>query len=1052
MVSLNLLRSQTFSFKQYNEENGFGQSFVYCISQSPKGLLALSTGESLSLFDGNRFSQITDSTMAQDIITTHFIDSKGIIWLGHQQHGLSYVKDGTCYEFANKLISGVRVIQISEDKNKRIWLATNKGLFVIRDGSNVEVFKSWNNNNVFSICFDRNNNLLIGTDDGLAIVNIDKAHSKPGSIAELEDKNISQIVPADTTGINYWILADGQTVHYLTNRYGKYEVLTHLQKELKAADFNITCLYSDRQQNLWVSVFGDGMRKVTFNGSPGVGKASVLTIDKNNGLKSDNIQSIFQDKEGNMWFGTFGDGLIKKPAELFSFFGAREGIENTDIKKIAVDLKGNIWMGTAKGLAYMDATGKKYSIYNSINGFINARVNALLIDSAGVLWIGTLENGVYTYDPKNKKFRSFQPNGFPEQLSVNTILETKGRIMIGTTDGLYVYHRDSEALEQVTTNEGLLHNNILHLFEDSKNRIWISSHGAPPYYLSDQKVVAFKRIQGLSSFKINSVCEDIFGNIWIATDEDGVFKYNGERFINYTVENGLLSNYCYGLEADKNNSIWVAHSNGLSELKPNYKKFTPYTDKRDLLFCENNFNAAHKCPAGSLWFGTSKGIVKYNPASNETSVTPPFVFISKIGLNNSVYSPNDVIEKDHGNYLVHVDFNAVSLSQPEAIYYKYRLMNEDTSWIVSPMPYVDFPKLSDGDYRFEVNAYNANTGLSSMMPAFVSFQIKAPIWKKTWFYVVMSVFLLMFTVMTVTYRTRALLRTKIQLEAVIDQKTHLLKQEKEAVEELNKELAQKNLDITDSINYAKRIQDSLLPPDELMNELFNSNYFVLYRPKDIVSGDFYWCNSLNRSNPGTLHLAAVIDCTGHGVPGAFLSILANDFLKQSVGEADIHSPADMLTFLDERIASHLNQTSTKLIDDGMDIALIGIDYEKMKLYYSGANNPAYIYRRAGSTEEEIIVQATKRAIGSTVGPDIEYQLHIIDLHKGDVIYLSSDGYSDQFGGDEIKKIGNKRFRAILAEAYTLPISAQKEFIETKLLDWKRHTEQTDDICVMGIKV
>jgi serine phosphatase RsbU (regulator of sigma subunit) len=238
----------------------------------------------------------------------------------------------------------------------------------------------------------------------------------------------------------------------------------------------------------------------------------------------------------------------------------------------------------------------------------------------------------------------------------------------------------------------------------------------------------------------------------------------------------------------------------------------------------------------------------------------------------------------------------------------------------------------------------------------------------------------------------------------------------------------------------------------MMSDLFRSNYFVLYKPKDIVSGDFYWSNLLNRAEIGTLHLAAVIDCTGHGVPGAFLSILANDFLKQSVAEPAIHSPADMLDFLDANITSHLNQTSSKLIDDGMDIALIGIDYEKMKLYYSGANNPVYIYRRVGSIDEEIVVNATKRAIGSTFGPDIDYELHVVDLLKGDVIYLSSDGFADQFGGHDIKKIGNKRFRAILTEACTLPIQAQKEFIETKLLDWKRDTEQTDDICVMGIKV
>jgi ligand-binding sensor domain-containing protein/serine phosphatase RsbU (regulator of sigma subunit) len=1050
-VLFSVAKAQTYGFKQYSEENGLKQSYIYCISQSPKGYLVLSNGEALNLFDGSKFTELSDSLMAQDIITTHFIDSRNIIWLGHQQNGLSYVKNGKYIKYNNETISNVRVSQIKEDDKKRIWLATNAGLFFIGRNSKPVKISDVKTKNVFALCFDKSNRLLIGTDEGLTVLSLGKGTVE--HISELKDKNIKQIIPVDATGTNYWVLADGGGIYFLTNRYGKYEVTLHLQKELKAQDFNITCIYSDRAQNLWISVFGDGLRKISFDGTPGVGKLTVSRIDHTNGLKSENIQSIFQDEEGNMWFGTFGDGLIKKPVELFSFFGVKEGIEITDIKKVAVNANGNIWMGTTKGLAFLDVRTNTYTLYNSKNGFIDDRINALLLDSAEKLWIGTGENGIFVLDIKKRKFTNFSKQKQLDHLSVNTILGSKDRIMFGTTDGLYIFHKRSGEGEEITTSQGLLHNNVLHLFEDSKGRVWISSHGSPPYYIQDQKVIAFKKIKGLNSFKINAVCEDKNRDIWIATDEDGVFKFNEEGFLNYTVEQGLLSNFCNGIETDGNNSVWVAHSNGLSELKEGYKRFTTYTDKRGLLFYENNFNAVHKCPNSSLWFGTSKGIVRYNPESNYSAIAKPSVFISKAILNNTPHSPGETIKKKYGNYNVHIDFNAISLSEPEAIYYKYRLLPGDTNWIVTPTPYVDFPKIGDGDYVFEVLAYNANTGLSSSAPAYIAFGIEKPIWKRTWFYVLMIISLVIITSGIIFLRTRSLLRDKLRLESIIDQKTHLLKKEKEAIEGLNKELAKKNMDITDSINYAKRIQDSLLPPDELLNDLFYSNYFVLYKPKDIVSGDFYWCNSLKRPNPGTLHLAAVIDCTGHGVPGAFLSILANDFLKQLVVENDIHSPADMLDFLDEHIASHLNQTQSKLIDDGMDIALIGIDYEKMKLYYSGANNPAYIYRRTGSSDEEIVIQATKRAIGSSFGVDMDYQLHIVDLKKGDVIYLSSDGYSDQFGGaDGSKKMSNKRFRQILSEACTLPMDAQKEFIETRLMEWKRNTEQTDDICVMGIKV
>ncbi len=1047
--------TQTYSFKQYTEENGLTQSYIYCISQSNKGLLTLSTGETLNLFDGNKFTTLSDSQMTEDIITTHLIDSRNITWLSHQQNGLSYIKDGRYNRFGNKIISGLKISQIIEDDQKNIWLATTGGIFRIDADFKISQVDTLKGKNIFSICFDAKNNLIVGTDEGLSILSVgsNKEVRLIGHIKELKDKNIKQIIYADTSKLKFWILVDGEGIYGLIYNNGKYRISTHILNELKSNNFNVTCLYSDQSQNLWVSVFGDGLRKLSFIGDPMMGKIIVTRIDKSNGLKSDNIQSIFQDSEGNMWFGTFGDGLIKKPVEMFSFYSTKEGLKITDIKKVVVDTAGNFWMGTKNGLSFLKKEDNSFLLYNSTNGFVDDRVNALLLASNGVLWIGTNENGIYTFDTKTRTFQNFSKKRKLNHKSINTIIETENKIMIGCTDGLYSCDKFSDWSEELTTSDGLLHNNILHLFEDSKKRIWVSSHSSPPYYISAKKITAFKKIKGLNSFKINCTCEDKNGNIWIATDEDGVFKFDNKEFHNYTVEHGLLSNYCNGIETDRNNSVWVTHGNGLSELKEFYKKFTTYSEQRGLLFCENNFNAVYKDSNSDLWFGTSEGIVQYNPEAEKSGVKTPEVFITKIILNTSTYYPEDYIEKKYGYYSVHIYFGAISLSEPDVIYYKYRLLDVDTNWIITAMPYVDFPKLGDGEYKFEVIAYNANNGLSSKIPAIVSFEIKKPVWKYAWFYFLL-IFLICFVIyIIISLRTRALVKTQILLKNTIEEKTFLLKKEKEAIEIIKEELELKNKDITASINYAKRIQDSLLPPEELMEELFHENYFVMYKPKDIVSGDFYWCTGHEMENLVSLHLAAVIDCTGHGVPGAFLSILANDFLKQSVIEKNVNTPSDILNFLNENISSHLNQTSTKdKLHDGMDIALIGIDYNNLKLYYSGANNPIYIYRQINNFIEEIIVKPTKQPIGSINEIVEDYELQIIDLLKGDMIYLFSDGYADQFGGESHKKLTYKRFREILFAASSLSISDQKYFVESKLIEWKGKEEQTDDICVMGIKI
>ncbi len=256
-------------------------------------------------------------------------------------------------------------------------------------------------------------------------------------------------------------------------------------------------------------------------------------------------------------------------------------------------------------------------------------------------------------------------------------------------------------------------------------------------------------------------------------------------------------------------------------------------------------------------------------------------------------------------------------------------------------------------------------------------------------------------------------------------------------------IEEKTKAITDSIRYALRIQRASLPHrSEIWAALQQS--FVLYIPKDIVSGDFYWFNK----SSSTVFLAAV-DCTGHGVPGAFMSIVGSERLNDA---AEVENdPGKMLALLNKGIKRSLRQSEhAESTRDGMDIALCSIDLDNYRLSYAGANRPLWIIRKDSNTIEEI--KATKMAIGGLTRDDQSFDTHTVQLQKGDNFYIFTDGYMDQFGGPEGKKMTTKRFKEILLSIQDRTMQDQRKYLTTFAESWKGNLEQVDDILVMGVKL
>ncbi len=263
------------------------------------------------------------------------------------------------------------------------------------------------------------------------------------------------------------------------------------------------------------------------------------------------------------------------------------------------------------------------------------------------------------------------------------------------------------------------------------------------------------------------------------------------------------------------------------------------------------------------------------------------------------------------------------------------------------------------------------------------------------------------------------------------------------IEKQRDKIAEQNHEITSSIVYAQRIQSAVLPDDEYTHSIL-PQHFILFKPRDIVSGDFYWMTE--KSN---YTLVAAADCTGHGVPGAFMSMLGVSLLNEITNINKDLSAKNILESLRKNIKETLSQRGKKdEARDGMDIALCIFNFNNLTAQFSGAYNPLLLIRNS----EQMIFKGDKMPIGIHVGKEKPFTNHEFKIAKGDMIYLYSDGYADQFGGHEEKKFKSLPFRQLLLKIHNEPLEKQKQILDKTISDWQGNLDQIDDIMVIGIRV
>lgn len=469
-------------------------------------------------------------------------------------------------------------------------------------------------------------------------------------------------------------------------------------------------------------------------------------------------------------------------------------------------------------------------------------------------------------------------------------------------------------------------------------------------------------------------------------------------------------------------------------------------------------------PENKLWFGKSNKLYHFNKEYSLNDSVAFRALIRSVSIDNDslIYHGASLTEYQARSDRPHISYKlnnmrftwaAPFFEQEEEVEFSYRLWKFEEEWSSwSKVPFKEFTNLPYGSYTLELKARNVY-GTESLPTAW-SFTILRPWYAKFYAFLIYLILAILLVYVIIKLYTRRLKQENLRLEEVIMDRTAEIRKQKE--------------ELTDSIEYASRIQRALLP-SQLLLEQHQVEHFILFKPRDIVSGDFYWIGSRNDKL-----VVVAADCTGHGVPGAFMSMLGMTFLDEIVIKSEITNTDQILEELRENVITALKQTGKSMDEskDGMDLALVSIDLQKPEFEFSGAYNPMYLVRKLkrselnklkkgmeleldrGSIHNSTHLLQTIRADQMPIGIS-EKKLPFQSTHFKNEdynIYMFSDGFLDQFGGPRGKKFMSKNFKKLILELQSLPLGEQGATMEKVLTDWMGDISQIDDILVMGLRI
>lgn len=1016
---------------------------MYSILQDRQHYVWLGTQTGVSKFDGNSFvSYSGDNDLAQGGVRVLFTDKDQVLWMGHEGGGITRYKDKSFEKIAlfDTLIRS-NITSICQDRDHQIWITTERdgALRIKNPGESVASLEYEHYLKGQSLGDQVFNSLVTSSGDLYFITNVGiRKYNRSGNSFEIYAPEglftyfPTSVMYEDRKG-NLWFgtyngglskqNADDHKFEYIDTRNG-------------LASNWITCITEDSKGNLWVGHWKDdanmgGISRIAPDGH-------IKVFNTANGLHDDHIWCIREDEEGNMLIGTTEQGLEIFKGERFVSFSLSDGLLNNQVYAVVEDAQGQIWFGTGLGISVFAGEGREpaFEHYNQSNKFISNQIRFFRKDRYNNIWIGTADQGIYLYSATRKQLVA-QPQinnniSYPILAKGITALEIggEGHLWIGTIDGLVEYDITKDRYVAThTQSAGLAGNQITALYTDSKGDLWIGSDNKKGLTHLHQGV--FTIVKKLGEVAPTCITEDRNGKIWVGTQTKGVAALTNDSVRYYGIQDGLLSNLIHLLICDEANQVFVGTNRGLNRIDQTSHKILSYTRRIGFTGIETKGNAGYIDNKGYLWLGTANGAMRCDldllalEDSARHAVQISDMLVKGIGTEMTrgkrfTSNDNDITFR----------YISISLTNPDAITYQVMLEGLDDTWRDQKNEKsITFLKLQPGRYTFRVRARNGQ-GEWTAEPSGYSFRILAPFYQRGYFIFTIILLILASIIAFIRIRERNLLQEKKILEERVNERT-------QALSVANEALSVRNRDITDSITYAKRIQFAILPPDIPFN-----NTFILFKPKDIVSGDFYWMNSA-----GGKEFLIAVDCTGHGVPGAFMSFIGFTSLNKIIIEQGIYKPSSILERLNEEVATTLHQKGEDIVNDGMDIALVSYSPATGLLEYSGAFNPLILIRKGEIME----TKADRFAIGRTTGKEKNFTNHEIIVEKGDSLYIFSDGYADQFGGPDSKKFKTSALKELFAGIGHLDIDRQKEILDHNFESWKEQQQQIDDVLIIGRK-
>ena len=1019
-------RFDGINFKPYNSKNGLCGNTIYSIIEDKKGKLWFGTNEGITVYDGYKFRQISiKNGLSNNKVYKITEDSKGNIWAGTWGGGLNIINikpnDSLNIIILNTEngLSGNNVFDFVEDKYGRMWVATYEGGISL-----VTLFK--------------NNRISIKT------------------ISEFKLPSINLLSLGKDNKGNIWA-GSGNVGAFLLNfsDTSNFTVLKKLDLFSGTIANRIWKIYTDEKNRTWFATDKAGIIRLNEDGT-------YTYFSDKQGYPNNQTLTLFEDSDNNFWFGTMGSGLCKYYGDYFAHYTEKE-ILTEKVYSIAQSKNGTYWIGTGgKGLVKLNFDKNNNAIIKILNekdGLFDPSINSIAIDKNGVLWLATL-SGLFSYN--QQVFTNYTvADGLVDNRVNCVFIDSRNRLWCGTMGGLSIYNGNSF----FNIDEGkykLINNEVQTITEDKEGTVWIGTLGGIARF-KDNVMTDFNEEEGLLDKTIYSIVCDRTGNVWIGSFGVGVYLYDrkktGKKKIELKVDDKLLTTgNIYSLIFSNDTTLIIGTNNGMKMITMdrdyNFKPIVTFDKTNGFFGIENNLNAILKDNDNNIWFGTAKGITRFTPSLyNNNNKAPKIHIVDLLLLNDTLNRRNKSDSITHSRWTniptnlilsykenqLTFKFEGISLKNPQNITYQYKLEGGDENqakW--SPSTSINEAKysgLEPSEYVFYVKTANEFNTWSE--PQVFHFVITPPFYRTWWFYTLSIIFIVSVIILYIKWREAKLKRDKAILEQIVKERTAQVVKQKEILEVQKQE-------ITDSIQYASRIQRAILPAESLINSILK-DYFILYKPRDIVSGDFFWATSKDDKI-----FITVADCTGHGVPGAFMSMLGVSFLNEIVNEKGVVNPDEILNMLRGNIINALQQKeSIGGSKDGMDIALVSIDEKRKIIQYAGANNSLFVFRDNQLRE----IKADKMPIAIYLKMD-GFLNHEIPYQKGDVIYLFSDGYTDQFGGPKGKKFMSKHFKEYLLSIHELPMITQQHKLDQRIEDWKLESNQhqNDDICVIGLRL